>query len=310
MSSLVKKFEWNPPFDGPLVAILADAIPCFSLDLINLIAQYYDIFQILDQNLSYFSVQVCTMCSSVNSNHIHLAGPNWKNDLVDNNPTGFFLNCYYCSVNHSNSANIHISHNMNLIIRSSEPFLINPDGSFRLSSPSNPTVSIESICDECLSKTNLIADSKPILSMKYFIHIVSHAIVRNNTFFFCPYWLSKSSQVITTNVPPLIPHALLGTPSPFYENGNIITEYKSLNPSQHKLFLQFADAHVNKLSEDVLLCDKCHKPNMKTCGICHCLAITGSSYSHFRVCTRSFCWSLFFITQPETSDLSKWCDCQ
>lgn len=296
---------------GPLVGLLAHAIPKISIDLIKLIAQYYDVFSYLDsiQLACYCPVQICTCCQSVDPLNIHFAGSNWTNDPQNNNPTRSLVSCCFCKIDKCDYGAIHSVPKMNLLVRSSKPFIINPNGSFS-SSTANPIVSVCSICNDCVIHASLSSDSKPILSMTQYNYIVSRDIAQNRLIFFCPYWLAKATQWIYDKVPPLIAHALLQAPSPFNLAG-YVSECKTLNKLQSDLLTKFAYAHIDKLQADVTLCLSCKLPKFY-CGICHCIDGRETNYSDFsdiHICKRSFCWGLFFTSEPECHLSLSWCKC-
>lgn len=310
---LLKILESVMSSNGHLVDLLADIIPKISIDVIKIIAEFYDIFKLFESFLitPYWLVHVCTMCSSVDSQQIHLAGFDWKDDQKNNNPKlslGFCCMCQHQSIvglwpsATYDQEILYDSWSTNLIIRSSEPFIFNKNGSLRLSSPhSKPIVSVCAVCDKCLFPTQ----HNPTLSTSY-VYVISHKVARNRSVFFCPYWLARVSQPACVNVPEFISCALLGnTPPKIWCQTQ---DWEPLDSRQKNLLVKFGTAHINKLSEDILLCDNCRKPN-EFCALCHRASSMGFTlFENFHICYRPSCWGLFFPKPQPLKKLLNFCN--
>lgn len=293
---------------GPLIDFLADTIPKISIDLIKIIGEYYDVFTRLEsfQSIPCVLVQVCTMCDSVDHMKVHFAGLSWKNSIVYNNPTASLANCCFCGNNRA----VEIIHNipdLNLLIRSQQPFEINPDGSLRMTCPTSVSY-VGGICNNCLIRWDL--SNNHILSTTRYNYIISSSIAQNRSLFFCPYWLAKATQWMYSFANKLIPHALLGAPSPFDEKGRLfIKECPPITTAQSELLSKFAKAHIYKLREDSPSCIKCHKDGAR-CGICHSTSELTSIIHGFPVCYRPLCWSLFSSHPHDKVPVTELCNCE
>jgi hypothetical protein len=301
--------------NGLLIDILADAIPKISIDLVDMIARYYDILPSLDsiRRVSYFPVEVCTMCNSVDPLKIHFAGTHWQRRVYrfgfySDDPCPALATCCCCKttpwvIDHQDE--LYWKPEFHLIVQSSEPFIVNPDETLRLSSPgSKPIVSVCSICTDCLSKTTLSADSQHVLSMSHFNYVISNHTACNRAFIFCPYWLTKVAPTRCKQVPELVAQALLNAPP---VNDCIRKEGKFLTPDPVDLLNKFAKAHLNKLFENVLICQSCKKPR-DCCGVCNYNCGSGySTFSNLHICTLPSCWGLFSTFKPDVEKLDIFC---